>query len=290
MAEDATAVTVAPEKIPSAAMQWTGSVPQVLTASVASAYKFDVLLDLLPRDDSNFLLPVHPDSDARAPLTYEALRSLASALRTAPALSELAYGARVAAALPNGPELATCMISLTALGFAFAPLNPDLGVDEISFELSDLPAAALIAPASQRGSTAQTAASNLGIRSILRLQPNPSLCGFFQLSSSGTVSGHKESSHGAASEPREAIALLMHTSGTTRRPKRVPLSHRQLGIGAMCVASTLRLQRSDVSLNVSSARPLTLCGRVLCSLCSRTVRLRCAANNPIDALTPSPTR
>ena len=48
----------------------------------------------------------------------------------------------------------------------------------------------------------------------------------------------------------DAVALVMHTSGTTRRPKVVPLAHSQLCAGAARVVATLQLQRTDVSLNV----------------------------------------
>ena len=42
----------------------------------------------------------------------------------------------------------------------------------------------------------------------------------------------------------------MHTSGTTRRPKVVPLTHGSLGIGCHCVVSTLGLGPSTVCVNV----------------------------------------
>ena len=79
--------------------------------------------------------------DRRAPLTFSALRRLSVSLQ--PVLARYA-GLRVAASLPNGPELAALALALTGLGVAFGPLNPDLSPSEMLFELSDLPAAALI--------------------------------------------------------------------------------------------------------------------------------------------------
>src|SRR5206468_5014479 len=46
------------------------------------------------------------------------------------------------------------------------------------------------------------------------------------------------------------IALILHTSGTTSRPKRVPLSHANLLTSARNVADTYQLTPADISLCV----------------------------------------
>ena len=46
------------------------------------------------------------------------------------------------------------------------------------------------------------------------------------------------------------VALVLHTSGTTSRPKRVPLSHRNLTVSVSNVAETYQLGAGDVSLCV----------------------------------------
>ena len=48
---------------------------------------------------------------------------------------------------------------------------------------------------------------------------------------------------------RDDVALVLHTSGSTRRPKLVPLTHSNLCTGALCIASTLRIQTHDVFMN-----------------------------------------
>jgi acyl-CoA synthetase (AMP-forming)/AMP-acid ligase II/acyl carrier protein len=48
----------------------------------------------------------------------------------------------------------------------------------------------------------------------------------------------------------EDIALMLHTSGTTSRPKRVPLSHANLCASAHNIAATLELQPGDLCLTV----------------------------------------
>ena len=99
-------------------------------------------------------------------------------------LAKLPQGARVACALPShSPELAACFIALTGSArLAFAPLNPDLTNDSAAFELSDLPAAALIVPTGKPGdkSPARHAAAALKIP-VLELVSDLHTCGLFTL-------------------------------------------------------------------------------------------------------------
>lgn len=95
-----------------------------LSADEAAALAFESLCDLLPDDDHSFLRPVHPELDQRRPLSYGALRRFSETVAADLACAGLAAGARVACALPNGPELATLFLALTSLGLTFAPLNP----------------------------------------------------------------------------------------------------------------------------------------------------------------------
>ncbi|MBI3665754.1 MAG: AMP-binding protein, partial [Acidobacteria bacterium] len=46
------------------------------------------------------------------------------------------------------------------------------------------------------------------------------------------------------------VALVLHTSGTTSRPKRAPLTHANLTVSAKNIAETYKLAPSDVSLCV----------------------------------------
>lgn len=49
---------------------------------------------------------------------------------------------------------------------------------------------------------------------------------------------------------REAVCLLLHTSGTSSKPKLVPLTHQNLAVGASCIAAALQLTRNETSLSV----------------------------------------
>jgi acyl-CoA synthetase (AMP-forming)/AMP-acid ligase II len=49
---------------------------------------------------------------------------------------------------------------------------------------------------------------------------------------------------------RDDTCLLLHTSGTTLKPKLVPITHRNLGTAALCIRSTLGLKPDDVGVNI----------------------------------------
>ena len=43
---------------------------------------------------------------------------------------------------------------------------------------------------------------------------------------------------------------MLHTSGTTKKPKIVPLTNGNISSGALCIASTLQLRAADICLNI----------------------------------------
>jgi acyl-CoA synthetase (AMP-forming)/AMP-acid ligase II len=49
---------------------------------------------------------------------------------------------------------------------------------------------------------------------------------------------------------RDTVCLVLHTSGTTNKPKIVPLTHESTGVGSTCISSTLKLKKTSLCLNV----------------------------------------
>jgi len=177
----------------------------------------------------------------RAPLTHRGLRTLAA--RTVRDLNAMGIGRndRVAIVLPNGPEMAAAFIAIAA-GATTAPLNPAYRAEEFDFYLSDLNAKALLVlDGMESPALAVAAGRNIP---IVRLVPER-LAGDFRLEAelSGTAA-----QAGMAGE--DDIALVLHTSGTTSRPKIVPLSHRNVTASAYHIGNTLALRESDVCLNI----------------------------------------
>jgi acyl-CoA synthetase (AMP-forming)/AMP-acid ligase II len=179
------------------------------------------------------------------PLTYRGLRDFVA--RTHEALRKMGIGRtdRVAIVLPNGPEMAVCFVSV-ASGCTAAPLNPAYRAEEFEFYLTDLKANLLIARAGQH-SAALDVARRLGV-ALAELTPTPEEgSGTFRLElrRSGKLNA-------AQTEPAtpEDMALVLHTSGTTSRPKLVPLSQRNLWTSAHNIARTLAFSPADRGLNV----------------------------------------
>lgn len=150
----------------------------------------------------------------------------------------LGKGDRIAIALPNGLEVIALFLATSSVGTA-APLNPAYTRDEFKFYLEDTKARALIVPRNG-AEEARAAASD----SVVIIETDVAADGRVRLSSNGpTASGHVQNAD-------DDIALILHTSGTTSRPKRVPLSQANLMRSAANVAATYQLTSDDVSLCV----------------------------------------
>src|SRR5712692_7347376 len=174
-------------------------------------------------------------------VTYHSLRNQIEAMAATLQTLGLGRGDRVAMALPNGLEVITAFFGITAAAATAAPLNPAYTAEEFRFYLADIEAKALIVPPGG-GEQARTAA------------PAGTLLLEVSLSPDGQV---RFEVAGSSSLPRvqtdptsDDVALFLHTSGTTSRPKGVPLSHANLLASAANVVATYALTPADVSLCV----------------------------------------
>ena len=150
-------------------------------------------------------------------------------------------GDRIGLAFPNGLEMIVTFLAASTVGTA-APLNPAYTRDEFKFYLEDTAARGLIVPRNG-AEEARAAAREINVAVIDCAIDEK---GWLQLSSPQAL---KETS-GDEAIGREDIALILHTSGTTSRPKRVPLAHDNLLTSARNVAHTYQLTAADVSLCV----------------------------------------
>jgi acyl-CoA synthetase (AMP-forming)/AMP-acid ligase II len=178
------------------------------------------------------------------PLTHAGLRDQAG--RTIAALNAqgVGRGDRVAIVLPNGPEMAAAFIGVAA-GATACPLNPAYRADEFEFYLTDLKARALIVDKGS-DSPAIAVADKLGV-ALIELTPTPEFgAGSFALSGGGGFGSAARSGWAEADD----IALILHTSGTTSRPKIVPLSQRNVCVSAGNVAASVRFTADDRGLNI----------------------------------------
>lgn len=185
------------------------------------------------------------DAPDRPTLTYAGLRDLTA--RTQASLNGMGVGRgdRVAIVLPNGPEMATSFVTIAASATT-APLNPAYREDEFDFYVTDLKAKALVVARDYTGPALAVAARH-GVR-IVRLETDPAKpAGWFNLTAEG--SGSDAGATPGWAGPDE-VALVLHTSGTTSRPKIVPLLHRNVTASARHIGATLRLTPDDRCLNI----------------------------------------
>ena len=176
----------------------------------------------------------------------------------------LGAGDRIAIVMPNGAEMALAFLAAACTGCA-APLNPKYRTEELRFYLDDLGAKALITRADDSGSAARAAAEDAAV-DVLPVTLTGSVAdgsGSMDLAADSSaappadlVEEAPELTPGPSSASRSGgpsaddVALVLHTSGTTSRPKIVPLRQRHLARSAAQIAASLALTADDRSLQV----------------------------------------
>ncbi|MBI4220699.1 MAG: AMP-binding protein [Chloroflexi bacterium] len=174
--------------------------------------------------------------------TYEDLK--AQIERVAEHLTALGVerGRPVSIVIGNNLEFIVVFLGVAQAGAVAAPLNPGYTADEFKFYMSDASAQlAIVAPGSDAAIGAATALGNkimtagLDSRGQVELQLN-----------GATLTACRQATPPG---PQDA-ALFLHTSGTTSRPKGVPLTHANLMASLRNIRATYDLTPEDVSLIV----------------------------------------
>jgi acyl-CoA synthetase (AMP-forming)/AMP-acid ligase II len=209
-----------------------------------------------PRGSAPFLCLPHllehharriPDAPAilapeRAPLTYGRLYQHVDEMEGRLRAMGITRNDRVAVVLPNGPEMALAFLTVTASAVC-APMNPAYGAEELDRYFADLHLRALITQAGI-DSPARRAALSHGVRVIeLSTAVNGEAGLFTLIGEHGYVPSHESISPGG-------VALLLPTSGTTSRPKIVPLTHVNICASAYASVAALALREADRCLSV----------------------------------------
>jgi acyl-CoA synthetase (AMP-forming)/AMP-acid ligase II len=197
------------------------------------------LLGLLDADAAGTAL-ICPDADVR--FSHAELAELVDGLAGKLQATGVGAGDRVAVVLPNGVELVAILFALASLGAATVPLNPAYTEPEFRFYLDDLVPQLLLIGESAVPS-ARAAAGSIPIAEVVTAAPGQPV--------DLRVGGRAVAAAGSngAGTP-EQVALLLHTSGTTSRPKQVPLLQRNLTAQARSIAAHYQLICDDVSFCV----------------------------------------
>ena len=195
----------------------------------------DTLLELLSRGLDNH--PAIVSSDGVV-VTYSSLRKQVGMLACQLRSMGIQQSDRVGIVQPNGVEAIISFLAVTIAGTA-APLNPAYTSDEFEFYLKDTNAKGLIT-SDDVGADARNLIGN----DILDIRVSSTSEGLVKFTNEN-IDDYAQ--HDIAPS-EDDIALVLHTSGTTSRPKRVPLRHRNLIVSVRNIVETYSLTSTDVSL------------------------------------------
>lgn len=180
----------------------------------------------------------------RPALDYLGLRRATDRVGRQLAALGIEPGDAVALAAPNGPEALVATLGIAAVA-AVAPLNPALTASECRFLLADLSARAIVV-VGDAGGAAVEAARESGIPVLAARPTLDGPAGVFDLER--PAGGPQPPMAGSGRHP--SVALLLHTSGTTARPKLVGVRREALALSAGAIARGLALGPGDRCLNV----------------------------------------
>ena len=151
-------------------------------------------------------------------------------------------GRTVSIVLPNGIEFMIVFLAVTRSGAIAAPLNSAYTKDEFKFYMEDTESQLVIIQDDAKIAIDAANELNIEIASV-KLNSNEKL----EIQKNGTNLTESKT----VDEPSENdIALFLHTSGTTSRPKGVPLTHKNLITSLNNISKTYLLNGDDTALVV----------------------------------------
>ena len=197
--------------------------------------------DLLLRanSDSIAILPTIQDNKF---ITYGNLINTINKTQLVLHALDLKPHANIALSIKDGPKMASMFLAI-ASNFVACPLNPSYTKDEFIFYFRDLNINTVI--------TEKNTSESL----LLAAEEAHVNVQYLDDDTGEIIFNQKSSEQNSPSEnyfesDDNDIALILHTSGTTSRPKMVPLTHKNLITSAHNISKTLNLQSVDKCLNI----------------------------------------
>ncbi len=195
------------------------------------------LIEMLERPEQTHIAVIAPERGLQ--LDYAHLRRYVAQAAGALRRLGVARGDHVAFIAPNGPEFLFGYLGALEAGAACQPINAQLKPDEVDFAVEDSQAVLTIVVEGSESTLKGTHIPD-DRRAVLHFD-----------GTAVTIAGKPFREPRPAEAPRaNDDALILYTSGTTSRPKAVPLTHANLLTSARNVASAYALTANDVSMCV----------------------------------------
>ncbi|PSN72855.1 acetyl-CoA synthetase-like protein [Corynespora cassiicola Philippines] len=198
-----------------------------------------------PSDESAIIIPREND-----PIILSHIQLRTQTLSFQRKLADIGISPKeaVAIALPNSLELVVSFLATSLQRAICAPLNPAYKQDEFEFYFEDLKAPLVLVPSGAiRGNGEVIKAArkcNVAIAEVYWNGEEVAL-------EIGKEDGLRVQKRAGIHEPSgQDVALILHTSGTTGRPKAVPLTHANLTTTMTNITTTYALTPRDRTLLV----------------------------------------
>jgi oxalate---CoA ligase len=222
----------------------------------------------LPNEESKTPAVIIPSAaNGRAPSisSYRDISSSVKSVRQVLSNIGVGKGSKVIFALPNGLEIVIAFLSVVGQRAIAAPLNPQLKESEYSDTFKLIEPSLLIVAGSGSDVAAVSAARALGIpvgrctRTMEAVELKV-----------GSMAITKTHSPVTQDETRpDDVALMLYTSGTTGRPKAVPLTHENILVSMRIIIQAHKLSSTDRCLLITPLFHVAgLCASLLCTLFS----------------------
>lgn len=202
------------------------------------------LLDLFPQEETPAICEPLSTSTEKSHLTHKRLHDFISRHFDLIRFG-LPHGTRIAVLLPNGPELAVCLLGVLSHWCA-APINPTYTNVEIESELRSTKAQAIIILAGAQINDSAIAAAKAANIGVIVITPHGLITGIFHMALLIPVPSQPM----MPAISKNSTSLLLHTSGTSGNKKLVPYSLEMILIGVGCIVSSWNLNHLDVCLNM----------------------------------------
>ena len=174
-------------------------------------------------------------------IKYEALAKNIEMIGTQLSSIDMKNNKICALVLPNGIDMAMSFLALANF-VTVSPLNPNYTEEEFLFFLQDLDCEFIIADKNAPNALVESS-KKLGIK-LFYLNSNTFKNGLSIKSLQATSICSLDQNKG------DDTCLILHTSGTTSRPKQVQLSCINIISSALNIANVLKLKKVDRGLNI----------------------------------------